>query len=64
MNLVAGGAISTAANTAPSDEWVPEMPAGCYGTSEEQEQEQEEEAAAVVYLASDEARCTIGQQVT
>ncbi|MFE4211970.1 SDR family NAD(P)-dependent oxidoreductase [Streptomyces sp. NPDC056844] len=56
MNVVAGGAISTAVNAAPSDEWVPDIPAGRYGTSEEM-------AAAAVYLASDEARYITGQQI-
>ncbi|MDX3327573.1 SDR family NAD(P)-dependent oxidoreductase [Streptomyces sp. ME02-6979-3A] len=56
MNVVAGGAISTAVNAASSDEWVPEIPAGRYGTSEEV-------AAAAVYLASDEARYITGQQI-
>ncbi|MFC9160807.1 SDR family NAD(P)-dependent oxidoreductase [Streptomyces fungicidicus] len=56
MNVVAGGAISTAVNAGPSDAWVPEIPAGRYGTSEEV-------AAAAVYLASDEARYITGQQI-
>ncbi|MFJ4899437.1 SDR family oxidoreductase [Streptomyces sp. NPDC088727] len=56
MNVVAGGAISTAVNAGPSDEWVPEIPAGRYGTSEEM-------AAAAVYLASDEARYITSQQI-
>ncbi|MER6237827.1 SDR family oxidoreductase [Streptomyces clavifer] len=56
MNVVAGGAISTAVNTGSSDAWVPEIPAGRYGTSEEM-------AAAAVYLASDEARYVTGQQI-
>ncbi|WP_329225061.1 MULTISPECIES: SDR family oxidoreductase [unclassified Streptomyces] len=56
MNVVAGGAISTAVNAGPSDTWVPEIPAGRYGTSEEM-------AAAAVYLSSDEARYITGQQI-
>ncbi|MFB6960465.1 SDR family oxidoreductase [Streptomyces sp. NPDC056309] len=57
MNVVAGGAISTAVgNTNPTGEWLPEIPAGRYGTSEEM-------AAATVYLASDEARYITGQQI-
>ena len=57
MNVVAGGAISTAVgNTARAGEWIPEIPAGRYGTSEEM-------AAAAVYLASDEARYITGQQI-
>ncbi len=56
MNVVAGGAISTAVNAGPAAAWVPEIPAGRYGTSEEM-------AAAAVYLASDEARYITGQQI-
>ncbi|WP_030145246.1 SDR family NAD(P)-dependent oxidoreductase [Streptomyces violaceorubidus] len=56
MNVVAGGAISTAVNAGPAAAWVPEIPAGRYGTSEEM-------AAAAVYLASDEARYVTGQQI-
>ncbi|MEU1328671.1 SDR family oxidoreductase [Streptomyces sp. NPDC005865] len=56
MNVVAGGAISTAVSTGPSDTWVPEIPVGRYGTSEEM-------AAAAVYLSSDEARYITGQQI-
>ncbi|GAA2663638.1 SDR family oxidoreductase [Streptomyces lunalinharesii] len=57
MNIVAGGAISTAVNNAnPAGDRVPEIPAGRYGTSEEM-------AAAAVYLASDEARYVTGQQI-
>ncbi|MEU4982499.1 SDR family oxidoreductase [Streptomyces sp. NPDC021969] len=56
MNVVAGGAISTAVNTGPSTAWVPEIPAGRYGTSEEM-------ADAAVYLASDESRYVTGQQI-
>ncbi|WP_431988933.1 SDR family NAD(P)-dependent oxidoreductase [Streptomyces parvulus] len=57
MNLVAGGAISTGVNNAdPGQDWVPEIPAGRYGSSEEM-------AAAAVYLASDEARYITGQQI-
>ncbi|MGW2297248.1 SDR family NAD(P)-dependent oxidoreductase [Streptomyces violaceorubidus] len=56
MNVVAGGAISTAVNAGVAAAWVPEIPAGRYGTSEEM-------AAAAVYLASDEARYVTGQQI-
>ncbi|MFI0720770.1 SDR family NAD(P)-dependent oxidoreductase [Streptomyces sp. NPDC021224] len=57
MNVVAGGAISTAVNDAgPSGEWVPEIPAGRYGTSEEM-------AEAAVYLGSNAARYITGQQI-
>nr|WSW67823.1 SDR family oxidoreductase [Streptomyces sp. NBC_00995] len=56
MNVVTGGAISTSVNAGPFGEWVPEIPAGRYGTSEEM-------AAAAVYLASDEARYVTGQQI-
>ncbi|MGC9540557.1 SDR family NAD(P)-dependent oxidoreductase [Streptomyces sp. UG1] len=57
MNVVAGGAISTAVgNTNPTGEWLPEIPAGRFGTAEEM-------AAATVYLASDEARYVTGQQI-
>ncbi|MEU6389085.1 SDR family oxidoreductase [Streptomyces sp. NPDC046939] len=57
MNVVVGGAINTAVNNGPAaDAWVPEIPAGRYGTSEEM-------AAAALYLASDEARYVTGQQI-
>ncbi|MFZ3566438.1 SDR family NAD(P)-dependent oxidoreductase [Streptomyces sp. BH097] len=57
MNVVAGGAINTAVNHAESaGDWVPEIPAGRYGTSEEM-------AASAVYLASDAARYVTGQQL-
>ncbi|MBM7438053.1 SDR family NAD(P)-dependent oxidoreductase [Streptomyces sp. HB132] len=56
MNIVAGGAINTAVNANSSGEWVPEIPAGRFGTSEEM-------AAAAVYLASDDARYITGQQI-
>ncbi|WP_328471402.1 SDR family NAD(P)-dependent oxidoreductase [Streptomyces sp. NBC_00448] len=57
MNVVAGGAINTAVNSAASSgQWVPEIPAGRYGTAQEM-------AAAAVYLASDEARYVTGQQI-
>lgn len=57
MNIVAGGAINTAVNQAESPgDWVPEIPAGRYGTSEEM-------AAAAVYLTSDAARYVTGQQI-
>lgn len=57
MNVVAGGAISTAVgNAGASDDWVPEIPAGRFGTSEEV-------AAAAVYLASAEAGYVTGQQI-
>lgn len=54
--IVCPTAFSTAVNTGPSDTWVPEIPAGRYGTSQEM-------AAAVVYLSSDEARYITGQQI-
>ncbi|MGY0490562.1 SDR family NAD(P)-dependent oxidoreductase [Streptomyces sp. WG-D5] len=57
MNVVAGGAINTAVNQAESaGAWVPEIPAGRYGASEEM-------AEAAVYLASDAARYVTGQQI-
>ena len=57
MNVVAGGAISTAVgNTDSSSAWVPEIPTGRYGTSEEM-------ATAAVYLASDDAGYITGQQI-
>ncbi len=57
MNVVAGGAISTAvANSAPEAGTVPEVPLGRYGTADEI-------AAAAVYLASDSASYITGQQI-
>lgn len=56
MNVVAGGAISTAVNTGPAADRVPEIPAGRYGTTEGV-------AAAAVYPASDGARHVTGQQL-
>ncbi|GAA1707293.1 SDR family NAD(P)-dependent oxidoreductase [Kribbella sp. NPDC056951] len=56
MNVAAAGAIATAVNTAPTDEWVDEIPLGRYGRSEEV-------AAAVVHLASDASAYTTGQQL-
>ncbi len=58
MNVVAGGgAISTAVNDAgPSGEWVPEIPAGRYGTSEEM-------AEAAVCPGPNAARYITGQQI-
>jgi 3-oxoacyl-[acyl-carrier protein] reductase len=55
MNVAAAGAVATAVNNAPT-EWVDEIPLGRYGRSEEV-------AAAVVYLASDAAAYTTGQQL-
>jgi 3-oxoacyl-[acyl-carrier protein] reductase len=59
MNVVAGGAISTAVANASADgddSWVPEIPLGRYGTVDEV-------AAAAVYLASDKASYITGQQI-
>uniref|UniRef100_A0AAU3GTJ4 SDR family oxidoreductase n=1 Tax=Streptomyces sp. NBC_01401 TaxID=2903854 RepID=A0AAU3GTJ4_9ACTN len=57
MNIVAGGAISTAVGNAGDDgRWIPEIPTGRYGTPAEM-------AAATVYLASDEAGYVTGQQI-
>ncbi|MFJ8827010.1 SDR family oxidoreductase [Streptomyces sp. NPDC102467] len=49
--------ISTGVDNAdPARGWVPEIPAGRYGTSEKM-------AAAAVHLASDEARYVTGRQI-
>lgn len=57
MNVVAGGAIATAAaNADTGDEWVDEVPVGRLGRSEEM-------AAAAVYLASDASAYVTGQQL-
>ncbi len=57
MNVVAGGAIATAASgneSAPG--WVEEIPVGRYGRPEEL-------AGAAVYLATDESAYVTGQQI-
>lgn len=55
MNVVAGGAIATAVNTA-AEGWVEEIPLGRYGTTDEV-------ADAAVYLLSDAAAYVTGQQL-
>lgn len=57
MNVVAGGAISTAVGNAnPDGTWIDEIPAGRYGSVDDM-------AAAAVYLASDAAAYIAGQQI-
>jgi 3-oxoacyl-[acyl-carrier protein] reductase len=57
MNVVAGGAIATAASGNESASgWVEEIPAGRYGRVEEI-------AGAAVYLAADESAYMTGQQI-
>lgn len=57
MNVVAGGAIATAAaNTGGQGGWVDEIPMGRYGTVDDI-------ASAATFLASDESSYITGQQV-
>ena len=56
MNVIVGGAISTAVNAAADSEEVPEIPLGRYGTVDEV-------AAAAVYLAAPESSYMTGQAI-
>ncbi len=56
MNVVAGGAISTAVANTSSEDWVEDIPLGRYGTTGEI-------ADAVLYLVSDTSAYITGQQI-